>query len=54
MEGTVYRVTYNTIKNVAEIHFEDGSVKVVSMSQDEWTELIHSNIKENIKKYLNE
>ena len=54
MKGRVYRVTYNSVKGVAEIHLADDTVKSVSMSQDEWTELIHGNIEENIKKYLDE
>lgn len=54
MKGRVYRVTYNSVKGVAEIHLADDTVKSVSMTQDEWTELIHGNIEENIKRYLDE
>ena len=54
MKGKVYRVTYNSVKGIAEIHLADDTVKSVPMTQEEWAELIKGNIEENIKKYLNE
>lgn len=54
MTGKIYRVTYNIGKKVAEIHFEDGDIKSVSMTQDEWDENLKGNLIENFKKYLDE
>ena len=54
MTGKIYRVTYNIGKKVADIHLEDGDIKSVPMTQDEWDDNLKGNLIENFKKYLDE
>lgn len=54
MKGKVHRVTYNVFKQVAELHMEDGSVKSVPMSAEEWQKMLEGNPVENFNKLLNE
>ena len=54
MEGKIYRVTYNALDHIAELHMEDGSVRRVPMSSEEWQEMLEGNPIENFNKLLNE
>ena len=54
MEGKIHRVTYNVFKHAAELHMEDGSVKSVPMSAEEWQKMLEGNPVENFNKLLNE
>ena len=54
MKGDIYRVTYNVGKQVAEIHLEDGDIKYVPMTDEEWNNNLKGDLIENFKKYLNE
>ena len=54
MKGKIYRVTYNVIKSVAELHMDDGEIKTVPMSEGEWGDAIKGDVVENFKKYLDE
>ena len=54
MKGKIYRVTYNVSKKIAELHMEDGDIKEVPMSEDEWGDAIKGDVVENFKKYLDE
>ena len=54
MIGKIYRVTYNVLKQEAELHMEDGEIKSVHMTEDEWKEMLKGNIVENFNRFLNE
>lgn len=54
MIGKIYRVTYNVLKQEAELHLEDGEVLNVPMTDDEWKEMLKGNIVENFNRFLNE
>ena len=54
MIGKIYRVTYNVLKQEAELHMEDGEIKSVHMTEDEWNEMLKGNIVENFNRFLNE
>ena len=54
MKGKISRVTYNVIKSVAELHMEDGEVKTVPMTEEEWIHMTQGNIVENFNKLLDE
>jgi len=54
MIGKIHRVTYNVFKHVAELHMEDGEVKSVPMSAEEWQKMLEGNPIENFNKLLNE
>ena len=54
MKGNIYRVTYNTIKEQAEIHLYNGDVVYVPMKKDEWENNLKGDLFENFNKILNE
>lgn len=54
MEGNVFRVTYNAIKKVAELHLKDGSIKEIPMTNEDWLSMLKGNVNENFNKLLNE
>ena len=54
MKGDIYRITYNVLKSVAEIHFLNGNIKRISMTQEEWDNALKGDLIENFKKYLDE
>jgi len=54
MEGKIKRVTYNVSKEIAELHMEDGEIKSVPMSEEEWMKNLQGNVVENFSKLLNE
>jgi len=54
MEGKIYRVTYNVSKAQAELHMDNGEVKIVPLLKMEWNEMIKGNVVENFNKLLNE
>ena len=54
MIGKIYRVTYNVLKQEAELHMEDGEIKSIPMTEDEWKEMLKGNIVENFNRFLNE
>lgn len=54
MKGKIYRVTYNAVKGIAELHMEDDSIKTVPMTEDEWLMMIQGDIISNFDKLLDE
>ena len=54
MKGDIYRITYNVLKSVAEIHFLNGNIKRIPMTQEEWDDALKGDLIENFKKYLDE
>ena len=54
MEGNVFRVTYNAIKKVAELHLKDGSIKEIPMTNEEWLSMLKGNVNENFNKLLSQ
>ena len=52
MEGVIYRVTYNAIKEVAEIHFSNGYSRSLPMKKEDWDVIIKGDVKENFNKWL--
>ena len=54
MKGKIYRVTYNVLKQEVELHLENGEIKSVHMTEDEWKEMLKGNIVENFNRFLNE
>ena len=54
MKGKIYRVTYNGLKQEVELHLENGEIKSVHMTEDEWKEMLKGNIVENFNRFLNE
>lgn len=54
MKGKIYRVTYSFGKNIAELHMDNGEIKTVPMTEDEWNKMIQGNVVENFNKFLNE
>ena len=54
MKGNIYRVTYNVNKQVAELHMVDGSIKEVSMTNEDWNNAIQGNVIDNFSKFLDE
>lgn len=54
MKGKIYRVTYNVIRQEAELHMEDGEIKTVPMTEEKWMEMIQGDVTENFNKLLNE
>ena len=54
MKGDIYRITYNVLKSVAELHFLNGNIKQIPMTQDEWDDALKGDLIENFKKYLDE
>lgn len=54
MKGDIYRVTYNVIKGVAELHMENGDIKTVPMTDEEWQKMLDGDLIENFNKLLNE
>ena len=52
MKGKVYRVTYNVVNGVAELHMEDGNVETIPMSEDDWKTMIQGNVVDNFNKLL--
>ena len=54
MKGKIYRVTYNTLKQEAELHLENGEINSVHMTEDKWKEMLKGNIVENFNRFLNE
>lgn len=54
MIGKIYRVTYNVLKQEAELHLENGEIKSVHMTEDEWKAMLKGNIVENFNRFLNE
>ena len=54
MKGKIYRVTHNILKQEAELHMEDGKIKSIHMTEDEWKEMLKGNIVENFNRFLNE
>ena len=54
MSGKISRVTYNAIKEIAELHLENGDIKSVSVSLDDWQNMLRGNFVENLNKLLDE
>ena len=54
MKGKIYRVTYNVVRQEAELHMEDGDVRTVPMTEEKWNEMIQGDVTENFNKLLNE
>lgn len=54
MKGKIYRVTYNALKQEAELHLKNGEIKFISMNEDEWKEMLKGDIVENFKKILSD
>ncbi len=54
MIGKIYRVTYNVLKQEAELHLKNGEIKFISMNEDEWKEMLKGDIVENFNRFLNE
>lgn len=54
MKGKIYRVTYNVLKQEAELHLKNGEIKFISMNEDEWKEMLKGDIVENFNRFLNE
>ena len=54
MKGKIYRVTYNVLKQEAELHMENGDVRTVPMTEEKWMEMIQGDVTENFNKLLNE
>ena len=54
MKGKIYRVTYNVVRQEAELHMEDGDVRTVPMTEEKWIEMIQGDVTENFNKLLNE
>ena len=52
MIGKIYRVTYNVLKQEAELHLEDGEVLNVPMTDDEWKEMIKGDVVSNFQELL--
>ena len=52
MKGKIYRVTYNAVKQVAELHMDDGEINCVSMTDDEWKKMIQGDVISNFNKLL--
>lgn len=52
MIGKIYRVTYNVLKQEAELHLEDGEVLNVHMTDDEWNEMIKGDMVSNFQELL--
>ncbi len=52
MIGKIYRVTYNVLKQEAELHLEDGDVMNVPMTDDEWKEMIKGDVVSNFQELL--
>lgn len=58
MKGKIYRVTYNTVKQAAEIHLYNGDIIYEPMTNEEWENNLKGDLIENfnkiLEKYLNE
>ena len=52
MIGKIYRVTYNVVNGVAELHMKDGDVETIPMSEDDWKTMIQGNVVDNFNKLL--
>ena len=52
MKGKVYRVTYNVVNGVAELHMKDGDIETIPMSEDDWKTMIQGNVVDNFNKLL--
>ena len=52
MIGKIYRVTYNVLKQEAELHLEDGEVLNIPMTGDEWKEMIKGDVVSNFQELL--
>ena len=47
-------MTYNVLKQEAELHMENGDVCTVPMTEEKWMEMIQGDVTENFNKLLNE
>ena len=47
-------MTYNAVRQEAELHMEDGDVLTVPMTEEKWKEMIQGDVTENFNKLLNE
>jgi len=54
MNGKISRVTYNAIKEIAELHMNDGEIKCFFVTIDEWRDMLKDNFVENLNKLLDE
>ena len=54
MKGKIYRVTYNMIQHVVELHMVDGEIKTMPMTEEEWESHIEGDVVENFSKLLDE
>ena len=54
MNGKISRVTYNAIKEVAELYLDNGYIKIVPVTLDEWRDMLKDNFVENLNKLLDE
>ena len=54
MKGKIFRVTYNILKQSAELHMEDGEIKFIPMTDDEWETALKGDLIENFNKILDE
>ena len=54
MKGKIYRVTYNVMKQEVELHLDNGNIKSIPMTEDEWNEMLNGDIVENFNRFLNE
>ena len=54
MKENIHRVTYNTQKQMAELHMEDGEVRTVPMTEEEWVNMLKGDIVENFRRLLDE
>lgn len=52
MIGTIYRVTYNVLKQEAELHMEDGETMTIPMTDDEWKVMIKGDVVSNFQELL--
>lgn len=54
MNGKISRVTYNAVKEVAELYLDNGDIKIVPVTLDEWRDMLKNNFVENLNKLLDE
>jgi hypothetical protein len=54
MKGKIYRVTYNVLKQEAELHLENGDVRYVPMTEDEWEQMLKGDLIKNFNQLLDE
>lgn len=52
MIGKIYRVTYNVLKQEAELHMEDGDIITIPVTDDEWKEMIKGDVVSNFQELL--